>query len=311
MSRPIRAFTRPRPTTVEIVQKTFQSRYLLRPDRRFNGLIVGAMARAQKTHGPELHGVVVLSNHLHLLATFEDAKQMADFMRDFTQALAAVVQEEHRWKGTVFPRRYRHIELSEEPEAELDRMRYLLSNSCKENLVSSPLDWPGVSSAEALVSGQPMVGRVKDRRAPPAAGQTEIDVFDEGSTEEVSLKLRPLPAYRHLGPKAYRQLMLSLVREVELEASSRHRNEGTRPLGVDAILAQDPRFEPEVRETSPCRWFHTATLSALKELKEAMSWIMAAYREAAERLKRGEREVEFPVHTFPPGLPFTRPRAPT
>ena len=34
------------------------------------------------------------------------------------------------------------------------RLYYLLSNSCKEGLVGSPLQWPGVSAAAALYRGE-------------------------------------------------------------------------------------------------------------------------------------------------------------
>ena len=42
-------------------------------------------------------------------------------------------------------------------------------------------------------------------------------------------------------------------------------------------------------------------------MREAFLLILAAYYEAAERLKAGERDVEFPENTFPPGLPFVEP----
>jgi hypothetical protein len=38
---------------------------------------------------------------------------------------------------------------------------------------------------------------------------------------------------------------------------------------------------------------------------------VAAYREAAERLKQGETDVSFPEGSFPPRLPFVKPWAPT
>ena len=38
---------------------------------------------------------------------------------------------------------------------------------------------------------------------------------------------------------------------------------------------------------------------------------VAAYRDAAERLERGEMDVRFPEGCFPPRLPFVTARAPT
>ena len=38
---------------------------------------------------------------------------------------------------------------------------------------------------------------------------------------------------------------------------------------------------------------------------------VAAYRDAAKRLRRGDTDVRFPAGFFPPRLPFMETRAPT
>ena len=45
----------------------------------------------------------------------------------------------------------------------------------------------------------------------------------------------------------------------------------------------------------------------MPRLRSAYSELFAEYREAAEKLKAGERLVEFPEGCFPPGLPFVEP----
>jgi hypothetical protein len=52
----------------EVTIKTFQARFLLTPDGRLNDLVVGVLARAQRLFGLTICAVVVLSNHLHILA---------------------------------------------------------------------------------------------------------------------------------------------------------------------------------------------------------------------------------------------------
>lgn len=44
--------------------------------------------------------------------------------------------------------------------------------------------------------------------------------------------------------------------------------------------------------------------AARKALWEAYGWFVAAFREAAEKLKVGDRDAAFPTRSFPPGLPF-------
>ena len=41
-------------------------------------------------------------------------------------------------------------------------------------------------------------------------------------------------------------------------------------------------------------------------LREAYGLFLAAFRDAAELLKAGDRLAKFPVGSFPPGLPFVR-----
>ena len=49
---------------------------------------------------------------------------------------------------------------------------------------------------------------------------------------------------------------------------------------------------------------HAATRRVRKAFRDAYRAFVAAYREAAERLKAGKLPVAFPVGSFPPALPF-------
>lgn len=304
VSYPIRCFSRPRPTTVEITQKTFQSRYLMRPGRRFNALAIGALAKAQSRYDVAIHGVVFLSNHLHILATFNDCRQMSLFMRYFSSFAAQEIQRLHSWQGKVFPSRYRHVELSEEPAAELSRLRYLLSNSCKEGLVDSPLDWPGVSSAESLVGGEPMKGLWIRRTEMRKALERGLSVTEDDFADHLQLRLEPLPSLGHLSQQAYRMVVVDLIRDIEEETAANHRARGTRPLGAGKVLDAHPHFQPEAPERSPRPWCHAASREARQSIRSAIVWIVSAYRQAAEKLRNGESNVKFPPNTFPPALPF-------
>ena len=188
----MRIFSRPQNVTSEITQTTIQHRNLLKPGP-LNPLIIGALAMSMRRYPIQLHGFVFLGTHLHVLATFVDAKRMADFMRHFTQKLSKEVKKVHDWDAVVFPKRYRHVELSQEPDIDLARLRYIFRNTCKENLVHSPLEWPGVSSAEALVTGEPMRGIWIDRTAYQRAKNRGKEVSVEDFTEELELHPHPGP----------------------------------------------------------------------------------------------------------------------
>ena len=304
MGNKIRIFSRPRQVTAEITQVTFQFRFLLRPGERLNQLIVGALARAIERHPIRLHAFVFLSQHFHILATFEDAKRMADFMRYFSQKLSREVGAIHDWNDSVFPKRYHHVELSEEPGVDLARLRYILTNSCKENLVLSPRDWPGVSSTEALLTGEPMKGVWIDRTRLGKAQRAGKKVPEKDFTEEYELRLDPVPSLAHLSSESYRKVILGLVQEIEEETLARHRLDGTAPIGAQAVLSRDPHHRQKEPPSSPRPWVHALSREERLKLRGALVWIMAVYREAAERFRKGEYDVEFPLGTFPPSRPF-------
>jgi len=46
------------------------------------------------------------------------------------------------------------------------------------------------------------------------------------------------------------------------------------------------------------------TKAVRQELYAGYAWFVAAYREAAEKLRDGNRTVSFPTGSFPPSLPF-------
>lgn len=88
------------------------------------------------------------------------------------------------------------------------------------------------------------------------------------------------------------------------EAAQERRLTGEEVLGVKRILATDPLSYPETVERSTKPRFHAFRRAVYRQMWVAYSWVLAAYREAAESLRAGERDVAFPEGTHPPGPPF-------
>ena len=227
-------------------------------------------------------------------------------MRFFTRKVSIEAKKVHNWSDRVFPEPYAHIELTQEEATELHRLRYVLANGCKEGLVLSPFDWPGVSSAEALVRGEPMRGTWVDRTGlwKARGRRSGRDAQEEDFEEPVELELSPLPSQAHLSAADYRKLVAEMVQDIESETRTMHRTNGTVPGGATNVSSRDPhRRQPEMPKR-PCPICHASTRSARLAVKRAVTEIVAAYRRAAEQLKAGGRDVCFPAGTFPPGLPF-------
>jgi hypothetical protein len=79
---------------------------------------------------------------------------------------------------------------------------------------------------------------------------------------------------------------------------------GLTVLDVEAILAKDRLHRPASLARSPAPLVHAATKAIRKAFYDAYAWFVGVFREAAERLRQGDRNAPFPSGSFPPALPF-------
>ena len=220
-----------------------------------------------------------------------------------------IALEVHRALGTSGPfwgPRFSHSSVGDTSADVVRRLRYLLRNGCKENLVGSPLDWPGVSSARALCDGETELhgtwfNRTKEDKEWRKHGERgKRKRFP--SVERVTLS--PLPFLADSSPSERRHYIRALVQEIENETRARHRRDGTTPMGVVEVLRQDPLASPkDFQPTHPLR-FLTSSRRELTKMRYAREQKEIAYSVAAEKLDRCENDFHFPEDCFPPGLPF-------
>ena len=303
MARKLRYVPQTR-TLVSITNRTLQGRYLLRPGHSFNDLFLGILGRTQRLHGTAIAAVSVLSNHFHLLLIVDDAQVVATFMRDLQSRLAREVNRLTGWRGPVFERRYDMTVVTDEEGAQVERLKYVLANGVKDNLVERVSQWPGVHSAEALIHGRPLKGHWFDRTRQYAAKIQGEKLSREEFVFAESVVLSPIPCWAHLPAERYRERMKALVEEAEGEAARARQQSGARVLGVKAILALDPQTRPDSVACSPAPLVHAATKLARKMFYKIYAEFVSAFRTAAEALRQGRRDAPFPAGSFPPALPF-------
>lgn len=272
-------------------------------------LILGVLGRSLRLYPLKLHAFVFMSNHYHLLVTVRDSLQLAQFMNYLNSNLAREAGRLHDWREKFWGRRYQAIVVSEEESAQVNRIRYLLSHGCKEGLVARPGQWPGAHSVKALVSGQVLEGRWIDRTkeclARARRGRSRRVKVEELET----VKLDPLPCWKSLARDRYRRAISDLVHEIEEETAARHSREGTRPLGVKAVVTQDPHARPERIKRTWRPAFHAASKQARRNLVDAYGWFVKIYLAAAESRRNGNYRARFPEGSFPPRPPFVERRA--
>jgi len=280
---------------VELTCRVIQRRFLLRPSPKLNAIIRGALARAQKIHGMKICGFVCLSNHYHLLLRPRSVDQMAAFMRDVNYKISKEVGRLYDWQGGIWPRPYTDVQDSHEPEAQIQALRYLLEQGCKEGLVASPKHWPGASSTQALLSGEAIDGIWIDRTAQYRAGERREPNPDERFTSTHRLELSPIPCWEDLQPHQVQARVRAIVREIEQGM------EGVPVLGIKAICAQDPHDAPTSKpRRTPAPRFRAFEPQVRRALEWSYRLFLIAYRQASEALREGS-PIEFPEGCFAPG----------
>jgi len=289
---------------VEVTCRTVQGRLLLCPSPQLNDIILGVLGRAQREYPVEIMAYVFASNHLHLLLRVDTAKQLSEFMCYFNGNLTKEIGRRTGWKEKVWGRRYRSIVISDEEEVQRARMRYVLSHGVKEGLVARVEEWPGVHCAVPLMTGAQVEGTWFDRTLEYNAFLRGKELEPGASASRETVHLSPLPCWEHLADEEHRARIADLVREINESGAAARAESQIPPLGPAGVRAQNPETRPKKIKKSPAPFCHALRKAVRKALWEAYGFFVAAYREAAEKLRAGDRSVEFPPGSFPPRLPF-------
>lgn len=268
-----------------------------------NDVIRGVLARAARLAGLAVHAPVFLSNHYHLLVSVTDAQQLATFMNYLNSNLAREAGRLVRWREKFWGRRFQAVIASDEEEAQVGRLSYLLAQGVKEGLVASPFDWPGVHCAQALTEGTTVSGRWHDRTLESRARRKGVPLEPQAFMEQEELLLTPLPCWKSLTPEEYRARVLELIDAIEADARLQQEETGRAPLGADAVCQQNPHHEPNRIKKGPAPLVHAVAPAVRRSLRNAYFTFRDAYRYAANRLRTGAPDFEFPPGAFPPPLP--------
>lgn len=229
-----------------VFAKTLRGQFLLRPEPEVNEVIVGVLARARH-NWPEvrLYAVSVMSNHFHMVVRGQSKHLSAFvglFMREVSRRLGKIFSE----PGTYWHGRFSATALPT-PESQETCLKYILSNSVKEDLVHRCRDWPGVHSASALADGEVLQGVWFDGTAFCRAKHRGVHLQREEFCRTVWLELDVPECWSELGPSERRARAGELIDEVEHEAAERRRHSRARVLGAASVrtISRRARVLPE------------------------------------------------------------------
>ena len=290
---------------VEITIRALQGRYLLLPTEKTTSLILGVLGRAQALLDFPLFGYAYLSNHGSILVGVRGVEHQAQIM-DFVHGNIARElgrKENIDWPGRFWDHRGRPIPVLGDEDLE-QRLKYLLSNSTKENLVERPTRWPGAHCARALSEGTSDSGLWIDRTS---LGRLQRKCKDgERPSEKTAItyydvELSKLPTCEHMSDEEYREYVKGLCREVTEEAAAERKRTGARVLGKAKILRRSPHYRPDRMDRSPAPPVHCSDRAYKERFLAAYREFVAAYRAAFAALRAGIVTFAFPDGGVPPG----------
>jgi REP element-mobilizing transposase RayT len=290
---------------IEVTIRTIQGRHLLRSSDEINEIILGILGRAQKKYGIRIHVFVFMSNHYHLIITIPDAEALAEFENYLNGNLAREAGRLHGWRDKFWSRRYTAIPILDDVAMEA-RASYVLSNGCKEGLVETPRDWPGVTSLQSMLTGEASRGFWFNRTAEWHNRRRRNPATDKYAfATPYEVELAPLPCWENLDDEAYHAKVRTLVERIEQATREKNRETDHVPPGREWVLAQGPHTHPETPHRSPAPPCHTSSWSLRKEFLSAYYAFVDLYVEASTRFRSGKLDTPFPADCFRPPLPFT------
>ena len=264
--------------------------FLLKPVPRLRAIVSFVFCHAASLFGIEVHAVVWLSNHWHLVCT--DPRGVLPKFMHLVGTLTARALNAHWGRGENFwaPGSYSAVELLDRA-AILDKMVYTIVQAVEAGLVRRPELWPGLHTTAKDVGTQRLWGSRPDF------------LFRKKSLlpESASIRITKPRAFNDMSDAEFRNLLGELV-EKRIEAiHARRKQEGkTRFLGRRAVMQQDP-FDsagdvfPD-RGRDPC--LSCKDPETYKSERRALTVWRQKQRECWELWRHGKRDVVFPAGTY-------------
>lgn len=263
---------------------------LFRPELLINSFYLYALAIFAKRYSIEVHGVVLMSNHEHLVLT-DTAGCLPDFLRDFHRTVALGIQCIRSWQGEVWDGASTSCVVLCTPNAIVEKLAYTMNNPVDAGLVDSAEEWPGVMvlpsdlGAKTWTIKRPHVYfSANNPQWPPVTelkltmpkhSLTDVDLREEVSKELANRKL---------------------------EAQNRVRMNARRVIGRAGVMKVLPnsraaRPEPK-RGRQPMIAAGRGQSSILSRALSALISFRRKYRKALDQWRCGLREVLFPRFTW-------------
>jgi REP element-mobilizing transposase RayT len=273
-----------------VTRRALRRTHLLRPDPKFNQLCLYLLAVYSERYNIEVHAVVFMSNHEHLVVTDKDGR-IPDFLRDYHRALALGTKVLRGWEGTLWDSDpSSRVQLCT-AQAVIEKLAYLMANPVQAALVHRAEDWPGINTLPHDLGSKTWT---------VARPDFYFDADNPQWPTTATLRLT-MPRTPWAQQEVQRRVAQELMR-LESEAHCRIRAKGLRVLGRSGVLRGSPyerstSWEP-LRGTNPSIAAGRGQRQAFFQAANLLRTFRAAYRLALEWWRRGYRDVVFPTATW-------------
>ncbi len=270
-----------------VTRRTTQRMFLLRPSPEVNGAVRYCLALAARRTGIDLHVVVAMSNHYHLVLTDPQAR-LPEFTSYFNGLLARCLNCHHgRWEGFWASGQQASYVSLEDERAVLAKSVYALLNPVEAGLVKDFRDWPG----ELLV--QP--GTYKAVKPRFFFRSTE----DKGGLpDSVKLTITAPPVAATVGERM--SLLYGVARAYAANIVAERKRKGLGFLGAAAVRRQrwhDSPASPAPRRTRSPRVATRDKWRRVEAIQRDQAFV-DAHRAARRRWLADDRDVVWPVGTY-------------
>ncbi len=225
----------------EVCTRVADGQLLMTPSNTLNSQVLGVIGRALANTPVRIHAFTFMSNHYHMLLSVEASSHLSDFMR---RVNGQVAQRANRLRGRVgafWGSRFHAQLVSPERACQIWRLRYLLAQGIKSNLVARVDDWPGVSNIPWLRHARPLRGRWQSLRLLDSTGRRRRDVRRTPELEQVyDIAMTPLPCFADVPERDWRRVVRGVIDEIHEAYDAERSRSGRGVVGRSAILAVDP-----------------------------------------------------------------------
>jgi REP element-mobilizing transposase RayT len=139
-------------------RRTLRRTFLFRPDPKLIQFYLYCLAVYAERYAIEVHAVVLMSTHEHLIVT-DNRRRLPDFFRDFHRVVALGTKILRRWEGTVWDSEPTSRVALCNPKAIIEKLAYIMANPVEAGLVPDHF----IEHVNLVLIGN-LCFRIKDRR---------------------------------------------------------------------------------------------------------------------------------------------------